>query len=170
MISRWRGMTRFGLLLVCLIVGAVQTADAQRMRDRPNAIEAEKAISQLWSPYCPGFMLSVCTSSQAALLRDSIYDLAAEGMTSNEIVGWMLSRHGEEYRAVPLRSGAGLWAWLIPPLVLLVGLGVAVMWLKANRAPEEKMATDLPEISNEDRAMLESALEEWDRVAAEEDL
>src|SRR5690606_17734248 len=86
------------LALIALVSGAVV---AQDVGERPNAEEARRAIGQLRSPYCPGFMLETCTSSQAAELRDSIYDLAAQGMSSDELVEWMLSRHGEQWRALP---------------------------------------------------------------------
>ena len=84
--------------------------------------EAEKAISGLLSPYCPGLMLEVCPSATAAALRDSIQALALQGRTSKELVAWMLGNHGEKYRAIPERSGAALWAWLMPPLAILFGL------------------------------------------------
>jgi cytochrome c-type biogenesis protein CcmH/NrfF len=85
--------------------------------------EARAAISRLLSPYCPGLMLDQCPSDAARILRDSIHALALQGWNSDAIEAWMLSNHGEQYRAVPKRSGAGLLAWLLPPLALLLGLG-----------------------------------------------
>lgn len=85
--------------------------------------EARAAISRLLSPYCPGLMLDQCPSDNARILRDSIHALALQGWNSDAIEAWMLSNHGEEYRAVPKRSGAGLLAWILPPLALLFGLG-----------------------------------------------
>jgi cytochrome c-type biogenesis protein CcmH/NrfF len=113
-------------------------------------------------------MLSVCTSYQAAALRDSIYDLAAAGMTAPELVEWMLEGHGEEWRAIPQRSGAGLWAWIIPPLALLVGLGVILGWLRANRASEERYATPPSPLSEGEREQLAAAMREWDETGEEE--
>jgi cytochrome c-type biogenesis protein CcmH/NrfF len=66
---------------------------------------AERAIGQVRSPYCPGLMLEVCPSPEAGALRDSIRDLAREGMGEQELMEWMIDRHGEEWRAVPKRSG-----------------------------------------------------------------
>ena len=83
--------------------------------------EGEEAISRLYSPFCPGFMLKVCTATQSAVLRDSIHALAYEGWSSQELVEWMIGNHGEAYRAVPETSGWGALAWLLPPLALLSG-------------------------------------------------
>jgi len=88
--------------------------------------EAEKAISQIMSPFCPGLMLSQCPASESIALRDSIHALAVDGWTSGEITAWVLANHGDEYKAVPDRSGSGLWAWLIPPLALVLGFALVI--------------------------------------------
>jgi cytochrome c-type biogenesis protein CcmH/NrfF len=149
-------------LLSLALAGAAELS-AQRMIDRPNAAEAERAIAQLRSPYCPGLMLETCPSPPAAALRDSIYDLAAEGLGTSEIVDWMLARHGEEFRGVPQGSGAGLWAWVIPPLALLIGAGAVFGWLHANRTREEPvLATEESSLTDGDRQKLAAALKDWE--------
>jgi cytochrome c-type biogenesis protein CcmH len=164
--SRRLRAARFLTLLAALFLafGLAGDLSAQRMIDRPNAGEAERAIAQLRSPYCPGLMLETCPSPPAAALRDSIYDLAAEGLSTPEIVEWMLARHGEEFRGVPQRSGAGLWAWVVPPLALLVGVGAVLGWLRANRSREEEVvAAESPsDLSDDDRQKLAAALKDWE--------
>lgn len=93
--------------------------------------EAEKAISRLLSPFCKGFMLSQCPAEPSLILRDSIHALALQGWNADALEAWMLGNHGEEYRAVPKRSGAGLMAWLLPPLGLIAGLGVVALTLRS---------------------------------------
>jgi cytochrome c-type biogenesis protein CcmH/NrfF len=162
---RLRAARVLPFLAVFFALSGVTALSAQRMVDRPNAIEAERAIAQLRSPYCPGLMLETCPSPPAAALRDSIYDLAAQGLRTGEIVEWMLANHGEEYRGVPQRSGAGLWAWIIPPLALVLGVGAAIGWLRASRSEDE--AGSLAEggsddLSDADRERLAAALREWE--------
>ena len=154
--SGWLTIT-FLLLLAATPLRAQSGADPAHGADAANT-----AISQLRSPYCPGLMLEVCPSWQAELLRDSIRDLAAAGHTANEIVEWTLARHGEEWRAVPKRSGWGVWAWLAPPLVLLGGL--ALVWgklrsLRRSRGSGGESAA--PELSAGDEKELAAALRDW---------
>jgi len=103
--------------------------------------EALKAINRLLSPYCPGFMLEVCPSSEAQRLRDDIHARALEGARADELVEWMVGEYGEQYRAVPKRSGAGFFAWVLPPLALVLGsLGV---WMALRRfGPREEVLAD----------------------------
>ena len=145
-------------LVLLLQVGAPQHGPP------PSDAVAQQAIAEIRSPYCPGLMLEVCPSPQAELLRDSIRASAAAGETARQIVEDVLARHGEEWRAVPRRSGFGLWAWLIPP-VLLIGAGAWLWrraWLSRRAAPQRTDAT--PEITPEDRVRLDAALREWEEV------
>lgn len=151
------------------LVATAPVAVTAQTVERPMLEEAEEAISELRSPYCPGFMLEVCPSPQAQALRDSIYDLAAQGASSEEIVEWMIGNHGEEWRGLPRRSGAGLLAWVIPPIALLLGVGAIVGWYRATRRKEDGVAEpEAPAISDAERQKLSMALREWEETGHEE--
>jgi cytochrome c-type biogenesis protein CcmH/NrfF len=118
-------ITLLAFLAILLLVPAVgaQIPEGVDGTFRPHP-EADRAIARLLSPFCPGFMLSQCPAAESLALRDSLQALALQGWNADALEAWMLGNHGEEYRAVPKRSGAGLLAWLFPPLALLMGLGV----------------------------------------------
>jgi cytochrome c-type biogenesis protein CcmH len=152
-------------LLVLAVVLLPADAGAQERQVTRSEDTAERAIGQIRSPYCPGLMLEVCPSPEAGALRDSIRDLARDGMAEAELVEWMIANHGEEWRAVPKRSGRGIFAWLMPPLFLLAGAGVIVARLRRERersgtAPVARPVGD--DLSDADRDRLEAALEEWE--------
>lgn len=162
------------LLAVLAVSVSVLWAGSLAGQDRPAAAdtaperavtvhpEARRAISELRSPYCPGLMLEVCPSPQAAELRDSIDALARAGLSADSIVERVLAEHGEEWRAVPRREGAGWWAWLLPPFALLLGLGVvAVLLARKRRARSAEGSFSEPDEA--DRERLDRALEELDR-------
>lgn len=136
----------------------------------PNP-EAEKAISRLRSPFCPGLMLEVCPSPQAAVLRDSIQTLARNGMTADSIVEWMVSEYGEEWRAMPRAEGRGLLAWVMPPAFLVAGLVAVALALRQfrARAPARGRAPG-EEISPEEEARLKMALRELEDAESEDAL
>lgn len=152
------GLATLALLLSGVASGA-QTIPRLDEPVQPHP-EGEEAINSLKSPYCPGMMLEVCPSPQAKRLRDSLQMLAWEGASSDSIVNWMLSNHGEEYRAVPLLGGSGLWAWVMPPLVLVVGVGLLALGLKHLKARREPEPAPEKELSEEDEEILEEAMKE----------
>lgn len=107
-------------LVLAAIPAAAQIPEGMDGTFRPHP-EGEEAISKLFSPFCPGFMLSQCPAAESLALRDSIQAMAHAGMESEELVEWMLANHGEEFRAVPVGRGSGVLAWALPPLALLMG-------------------------------------------------
>lgn len=122
--------------------------------------EARRAISELRSPYCPGLMLEVCPSPPAANLRDSIDVLARRGLSADSIVERVIATYGEEWRAVPRREGAGWWAWLMPPAVLLLGVVAITIVLARRRRTVHRLAGSDP--SEQDADKLRRALDELD--------
>jgi cytochrome c-type biogenesis protein CcmH/NrfF len=149
-------------LAVLLAAGALlalpSAAAAQEIgyRPQPESDAARRAIGQLRSPYCPGLMLEVCPSANAEMLRDSIRMLANQGTPPDEIVEWMIANHGEEWRAAPKRSGLGLWAWILPPLVLLLGAGVVGHRIRLLR--RGAVTGDASPLSPEEQAELDGQL------------
>jgi cytochrome c-type biogenesis protein CcmH/NrfF len=157
-------------LLVPLLGGQPLQAQAANQlpppSDGPMEIhpEAQEAINQLKSPYCPGLMLEVCPSPGGAALRDSLQTLATQGWESERIVDWVVANHGEKYRAMPKRSGASLvLAWVIPPLGVVVGLFLVVFALKKMRSGAgPRPRVEGGEMSPEEEARIREALKELD--------
>ncbi|MDQ3556315.1 MAG: cytochrome c-type biogenesis protein CcmH [Gemmatimonadota bacterium] len=149
-------------LFAALLVLLTGSADAQAPTPTPaSGAAARAAIGQIRSPYCPGLMLEVCPSPQAQALRDSIHVRAAGGENAGSLVEWVIGRHGEEWRAVPKRSGWGWWAWVLPPLVLLLGAGVVLARVRSGRGSAEAPGAAAP-ISEAERAELAAAMHDMD--------
>jgi cytochrome c-type biogenesis protein CcmH/NrfF len=128
--------------------------------------EAVAAIGELRSPYCPGLMLEVCPSPNAAALRDSIQALARDGMTKAQLVEWMIGNHGETYRAVPKSEGRGLVAWVGPPIGLALGLmGLLLLFMQIRRAQLAAAPTPPRRVlSDADRARVQAAMREMETL------
>ncbi len=128
--------------------------------------EAEEAIGRLRSPWCPGFMLEVCPSPDASAFRDTLRMMAHQGVESDSLVEWALARHGEEWRAMPRAQGTGLLAWIIPPVILVLGAGLVVVVLRRLRKGSGgyRAGEDLPEISEDEERRIQEALRdlEWE--------
>jgi len=83
----------------------------------------------------------------------------------------MLGNYGQQYRAIPLGTGAGLWAWVLPPLALVGGVVVVTLVLRRlapSRRPEEgeseRVEGGRPEVArvvtSDEEARLRTAIRE----------
>ena len=158
---------RAALPIVAIAVAMAALPPTAAAQDEPVHLhpEARDAIAGLWSPYCPGMMLAVCTSGAGAALRDSIQVMAEDGMTSEAIIEDVLSRHGEEYRAEPKAEGVGRLAWWMPWVGLGAGVLLAGSVLVRARGRREPIGP-VSEPTPEDDARLREALKELDALEA----
>ncbi len=169
MTRTWRGARALSLALAMMLSAACESAvrgpragdPAQELPSSSVHPQARQAISELRSPYCPGLMLEVCPSPDAADLRDSIDVLARGGMAADSIVARVIAEYGEEWRAVPRREGWGWWAWLMPPAALALGLAVVAVVLRRRRraAPEVPARASL---GAEDEERIRRAMDDLD--------
>lgn len=168
---RLRQGLRGALAVLAVLALLPLSAQAQSQREvprsepgqyqRPEA--AQEAMDQLKSPYCPGLMLEVCPSPGGAALRDSLAMLAEEGMTSDEIVDWVLANHGEEWLAMPRARGRSLVAWIVPPLGVLVGIVLVVVALRKMRKHRTVVDPLEEDLSDEEETRLRDAMRELDQ-------
>ena len=54
-----------------------------------------------------------------------------QGWSEQRVKSYLVAQYGEEILAAPPAHGFGLLAWVIPPAVLLVGGGVALLLARA---------------------------------------
>jgi cytochrome c-type biogenesis protein CcmH len=85
---------------------------------RPIETEAQAIFNSVLSPYCPGRLLAVCTSSAADDLRNDIRASLRAGESRSSIETALYRRFGDGIRAEPPMRGAGLMLWLAPPALL----------------------------------------------------
>jgi len=120
----------------------------------PDA-EARRIFTQVMSPYCPGLLLADCTSSAAAVLRDSIKAQLARGRLPEDIVDELVAGFGEGILAAPPYRGLGRLAWLGPIAALLASL-IIVFW----RVRQRRVLLPVAEPAKVDAANLDPALQE----------
>lgn len=103
-------------------------------------------------------MLEVCPTPDAQALRDSIDGDARQGLTADSLVEKVVTTYGEEYRAFPKPTGAGLLAWVAPPAGLLLGLGLVIVALRRLRGPADPAGGGAEALTADERARLDAAL------------
>ncbi|HVE93106.1 MAG TPA: cytochrome c-type biogenesis protein CcmH [Actinomycetota bacterium] len=103
--------------------------------------------TQVWSPYCPGRLLSECTTSQAADLREQIDTRVKAGQSERQIMSWLRDNYGDEVLARPSGDRSGRLIWLVPLAAAASGAvllaGIIRRWSRpvpaASTPPREDM-------------------------------
>lgn len=132
-------------------------AQAQSPEDLANDIS-----NKVMSPYCPGVTLHDCPSQKALDLRDDIEGYARDGMTEGEIMNRLEADFGPAIRAEPSSDGAGILAWILPSIALLIGGGLAWTlvrrWLERTRRTEAAESQPIVTVSGDERKRLDAEL------------
>jgi len=129
-------LLRVGLVLALLL--AATPAVAAPARFSMDAIETE-----LMCPIC-GTRLDLSHSPAAERIRAFVSAKRDAGWTKAQVKSALVDQFGRSILADTPRSGAGLWAWLVPVLVALAGVLAAVLAIVRFRrrdveAAEEKV-------------------------------
>lgn len=126
----------FAAVAAALVAGTVVPGDCGAEN------EARRIFATIMSPYCPGQMLTDCTSPQAAALRDTIKAQLARGRSPQEIKEELVAVFGPEVLALPPNRGIGLIAWIGPIAAMTASLLIAIWWIRQRHARPEP---DTPE-------------------------
>ncbi len=84
------------------------------------------------SPYCPGLTLGSCGSTGAELLRADLREWVFEGHKEEDITRYMIATFGDEIMGRPPFRGTAILVWVAPGLAVLLGLWVAMAWIRRN--------------------------------------
>jgi cytochrome c-type biogenesis protein CcmH/NrfF len=144
-------MKRFVVPVFVVWAILVTPALAGGPEDLANRISAE-----VMSPYCPGVTLHDCPSDAAVQLRERILGWAEDGWSRDRILNRLEAEYGASIRSTPPASGTGLWAWVMPAVVVIGGLAtasiVAMRWSRRRRpgaAPYEPTASQRSRLDSE---------------------
>ncbi|MEP7041235.1 MAG: cytochrome c-type biogenesis protein CcmH [Chloroflexota bacterium] len=111
----------------------------QLLRPSPAPTQAEQArliAAELRCPDCQALSVAESQTASAAAIRRQIAEQLASGQTPGQIRAYFVARYGEWILLAPPSP----FAWWIPPLALLAGIGVFAWWLGGRRRAAEPAA------------------------------
>jgi len=113
------------LLAVILVLIPLTSAGAQDNSpitdDEVNALAEE-----LYCPVCENVPLDVCPTKACAQWRDLIREKMELGWSEKRIKEFFAEQYGPQVLAVPPREGFNWLIYVLPPLVVIVGVVVVV--------------------------------------------
>lgn len=133
---------------VSLAIGASHPGPAPTAAQRAAAIDAT-----LRCPSCEDISVADSSASTASAIRSAVAQRVRAGWSEARIDAYLIDRYGPGILLRPPAHGATVWVWVLPPVgvVVAVGLGGLVLWRRRRTAE--------PPPTAEDRALVERAME-----------
>jgi len=120
----------FLLFLTALLVTPVSAQGRPPTDDEVNTI-----AKQLYCPVCENTPLDVCATQACAQWRDLIRLMLSQGKSEAEIKQYFVDNYGARVLNEPPREGLNWLAYLVPPVVILIGAGFLVRALQTMKKP-----------------------------------
>jgi cytochrome c-type biogenesis protein CcmH len=152
-LKRWPGWVALAVVVVAVLaVGIARDTGPQTPEDRVDSITRRIAC-----PICDGESVFESQNNASEALRNQVAELVSDNDLSDaEIVAFIETRYGARVLLVPKASGFDALVWVIPAMVFVgavAGLAVAFRRWRTQAASN-------PEPTDDDRALVESALHE----------
>jgi len=130
----------------------------------PTDDDVNRVARQLYCPVCENVPLDVCPTQACADWRADIRQRLAQGWTDEQIIAYFAQQYGDRVLARPPARGLSVMVYLVPPLVLALGVWFVVRFLRNNRRMALASALapqpDAPNPSDDYEARLEKELKE----------
>ena len=161
----------FSLTLTLLITGVVSAQDLTPIVPDDAVNEIAK---DMYCPVCENIPLDVCGTQACIQWRELIRQRLAEGWTEEQIKVYFVQQYGDRVLAEPPRRGLNLLVYLVPPIVVLIGLvlvfQVVRSWNVPLLKPGSRTRIHIPPTTQEGRSPQGEFVEEEYMRRLEEEL
>ncbi|RED11233.1 cytochrome c-type biogenesis protein [Pontivivens insulae] len=146
------------ILILCLMASPLFAVTPDEQLDDPVLEERARALSQeLRCLVCRNENIDASNAELAQDLRVLVRERLVEGDTDEQVLAYVVDRYGEYVLLRPTLNGANLILWLTAPVLLLLGLAIAVVKLRQR----PKAVAPLPDdLSEAERARLDRLIKE----------
>lgn len=124
------------IVLLCFLAFPVMAVEPGEILDDPALEERARDLSQ-------GLRCLVCRNesideSNAELARDMrvlVRERLVAGDSDEEVIAFLVDRYGEYVLLEPTATGSNLALWLAGPAMLVLGAGIAAVYLRRRSTP-----------------------------------
>lgn len=118
------------LLALTLNQGYAPTRQGTDPLDAEREARVQRLGKNLRCAVCQGVSIADSPASMARAQLDKVRELVKDGKSDQEIFDYFVERYGEWALMEPKKSGVTLGLWVLPVLLLVVGVIVIVMSAK----------------------------------------
>jgi len=123
------------IFLVMAVLALAWVGRASAQGPLPSDDEVNAIAKQLFCPVCENTPLDVCATQACAQWRELIRKQLSEGWTADQIKEYFATQYGVRVLAEPPRQGLNWLVYIIPPVLMLIGVYVLFRALQSMRKP-----------------------------------
>ena len=125
-------------LAALLALGGLVAVELLRPAAAPSQAEqARHVAAELRCPDCQALSVAESETAAAVAIRRQIAELLASGQTPDQVRAYFVARYGDWILLAP----SSPLAWWVPPVALLIGVGLLAWWLWRARSATAPVAT-----------------------------
>jgi cytochrome c-type biogenesis protein CcmH len=117
-------------LLICVLDTGWAVDSQPAFQDPALQARYERITRELRCLQCRSETIADSNAPLAADLRRKVHDMLADGRSDADIRQFMLDRYGDFVLYRPRMTARNLLLWTAPALLLLIGSGVAVVFIR----------------------------------------
>jgi cytochrome c-type biogenesis protein CcmH len=125
----------FWILLTVAVLGLLWFKPAAAQTPAPSDDDVNAIARQLFCPVCENTPLDVCPTQACAQWRALIREQLAEGWTADQIKQYFADQYGARVLSEPPRQGLNWLVYIIPPVLMLVGIYILYRAFQSMRQP-----------------------------------
>src|SRR5512145_1159126 len=114
------------LMLIASLASLLTVSAVNAQESFPTDNDVNRVAKQLYCPVCPNTPLDVCETQACQDWRAQIRDQMSAGWTDRQVMDYFVKQYGERVLAEPERGGFMSLVWVLPVLVVI--LGVILVW------------------------------------------
>lgn len=146
------------LVLLVAVVALVALGSRTTPRTGYSEDHVYSLASQMKCLQCVGESVANSQAQIAVQMRSEIRDRLRAGRSDDEILSYFADRYGQRVLLNPPSSGLAALVWIVP--VVVIAAAVAMLALAMARARSLRVDGEGSEVSDDDRALVRSALEQ----------
>lgn len=127
--------TQYALFIILAISTLFIIPVSAQGTNPPTDDEVNAVAKQLYCPVCENTPLDVCPTQACAQWRDLIRLKLSQGESEEQIKQYFVDNYGARVLNEPPREGLNWLAYLVPPIVILIGAGFLVRALMMMKKP-----------------------------------
>jgi len=121
------------VLLAASVMALVWVKQVSAQTPVPSDDEVNAVARQLFCPVCENTPLDVCPTQACAQWRELIRAKLADGWTADQIKQYFATQYGARVLAEPPRQGLNWLVYVIPPVLILIGVYILYRALQSMR-------------------------------------